>query len=97
MIHAKELLDRLGRLSTCDFNSDVYRATRPSLDPLTPSTRGPAEPASLTDQPRLPVWALATMLLAHVSAFGLFDEILYLVEHRPHPFGLRPLPHPVAT
>jgi hypothetical protein len=42
---------------------------------------GPAEPASLripvslADQPRLPVWALATVLLAHVSAFDRFDEM----------------------
>jgi len=40
MIHAKELLDRLASLATCDFNGEVFRATRPSLDPLTPSTRG---------------------------------------------------------
>jgi hypothetical protein len=40
MVHAKELLDRLGSLTTCDFNGEVFRATRPSLDPMTPSTRG---------------------------------------------------------
>jgi hypothetical protein len=40
MIHAKELLDRLGSLSTCDFDGEGFRATRLSLDPLTPSTRG---------------------------------------------------------
>lgn len=40
MIHAKELLDRLGSLSTCDFTGEVFRATRLNLDPLTPSTRG---------------------------------------------------------
>jgi hypothetical protein len=40
MIHAKELLDRLGSLSTCDFKGEVFRATRLNLDPLTASTRG---------------------------------------------------------
>jgi hypothetical protein len=28
MIHAKELLDRLGGLSICDFDGEVCRATR---------------------------------------------------------------------
>jgi hypothetical protein len=40
MIHAKELLDRLENLPTVEFDSEVFRATRFGLDPLTASTRG---------------------------------------------------------
>ena len=40
MIHSKDLLDRLGRFSTCDFSGEVFRATRMGLEALTPSTRG---------------------------------------------------------
>ena len=40
MIHAKELLDRLGSLSPIEFDADVFRATRRGLAPLTASTRG---------------------------------------------------------
>jgi hypothetical protein len=40
MIHAKEVLDRLGSLSPIEFGDDVFRATRHGLAPLTASTRG---------------------------------------------------------
>jgi hypothetical protein len=40
MIHAKEVLDRLGSLSPIEFGDDVFRATRHGLAPLTDSTRG---------------------------------------------------------
>ena len=40
MIHAKELLDRLGRLPRIEFGAEVFRATRVGLEPLTASTRG---------------------------------------------------------
>ena len=40
MIHAKELLDKLESLPTVEFDSEVFRATRLGLDPLTASTRG---------------------------------------------------------
>jgi hypothetical protein len=44
MIKPKELLDRLGSLSTFDFKGEVFRATRLGLDPVTPSTRGGGGP-----------------------------------------------------
>jgi hypothetical protein len=40
MIHAKDVLDRLGALSPIEFGDDVFRATRHGLAPLAPSTRG---------------------------------------------------------
>jgi len=40
MIHAKDVLDRLGALSPIEFGDDVFRATRHGLAPLTASTRG---------------------------------------------------------
>lgn len=68
---------------------------------------GPAEPASLripaslVDQPRLPVWALATMLLALVSAFAGTLLTLKSVHNGPclfsqgtHPESQRPKARP---
>jgi hypothetical protein len=40
MIHAKEMLDRLGSLAQIEFDDEVFRATRRGLAPLTASTRG---------------------------------------------------------
>lgn len=40
MIHSPEILDRLTSLPRQEFAAGVFRATRQSLDPLAPSTRG---------------------------------------------------------
>lgn len=40
MIHDPELLDRLSAFEPIMFSGEVFRATRKSLDPLTPSTSG---------------------------------------------------------
>ena len=40
MIHDPDLLDRLGAFDPIQFEGEVFRATRKSLDPLTPSTSG---------------------------------------------------------
>jgi len=40
VIHAKELIDRLGSLPALEFGGEVFRTTRRGLDPLTASTRG---------------------------------------------------------
>jgi hypothetical protein len=60
-------------------HSDRYARLLPSLRPG--RYLALRNPAALTDQPIHPVSALATVLLAHVPAFDLFDEILYLVEN----------------
>jgi hypothetical protein len=60
------------------------RLTLPRCGPATTASLG--NPASFADQPRLPVWALATTLLAHVVSFVACDS----------PFGLRPLRCPIA-
>ncbi len=39
-MHDPRLLDELDKLPTEPFNGDVFRATRKSLDPTTPSTAG---------------------------------------------------------
>jgi hypothetical protein len=62
-----------------DVTLTSYARLLPSLRPgLHRSLR---IPASLTDQPPLPVASLATVLLAHVHSFGRFDEITYLAPH----------------
>ncbi|MBI3528877.1 MAG: RES family NAD+ phosphorylase [Betaproteobacteria bacterium] len=40
MIHDVDLLDRLSSFAAIKFNGEVFRATRKSLDPLTPSVNG---------------------------------------------------------
>ncbi|MBA2593327.1 MAG: RES family NAD+ phosphorylase [Pseudomonadota bacterium] len=40
MIHDLDLLDRLSAFDPIKFGGEVFRATRKSLDPLTPSTSG---------------------------------------------------------
>jgi hypothetical protein len=67
------LLLRCGPATTAALHSPVSLADRPS------PTRCAFLLRSRTCH-YFPVVALATVLLAHVSAFGRFDEIVYLVE-----------------
>jgi RES domain len=82
MIHAKELLDRLGSLSTCDFDGEVFRATRLSLDPLTPSTRGgrwsPADELGDTD-------SVATLYTSCVRDGALAELAFHYSQLTPFP------------
>ena len=82
MIHAKELLDRLGDLSTCDFNGEVFRATRANLDPLSPSTRGgrwsPAEELGDTE-------SIATLYTSCLREGALAELAFHYSQLTPFP------------
>ena len=82
MIHAKELLDRLGGLSTCDFDGEVFRATRPSLDPRTPSTRGGrwSPPDELGDTE-----SVATLYTSCLKEGALAELAFHYSQYTPFP------------
>src|SRR5271167_898062 len=65
----------------------MCRSRRSPLASLPSRHRFAPLPAPLTDQPLLPVVALATVLLAHVRSFSRSDEITHLVGKAP---GLAP-------
>ena len=82
MIHAKDVLDRLGALSPIEFGDDVFRATRHGLAPLTASTRGgrwsPRDVLGATD-------SVATLYTSCVREGALAELAFHYSQLTPFP------------